>query len=151
MYEETIDYCRQNLNPNDPLLANALNELANNSDTETAIALYRQSIEILRHLPEQKMNLATNLANLGLSLSLIGKHDEAESPLRESLRLRQELFGADSPEVAKILTILSRTLFDKGDYAEAESLAREAVEIQQKNCPPDTEIFTPLSALWDAL
>jgi serine/threonine-protein kinase len=152
IYTEAVAYCRQNLPPDAPLLANALNELANTSDNDAAIALYRQSTAILRRRPELKPELATQLANLGLTLHLVRQFDEAEAALRESLQMKREIFGADSPQVAIVLTYLSRALYDKGDAVQAETTAREALAIQQRKLPANhRDIMASCAALGRAL
>ena len=135
LYREVLDYALKNLGENDSIVGDVSNELANlirDRDYEQAIALYRRSERIVRPLPEERADLATTLSNLGMVLTDAGRFDEAETSLRESIAIRRELFGDDSPTLSVVKTRLSRVYFYRGDYAKAETEARAAVAIQEK-------------------
>jgi serine/threonine protein kinase/tetratricopeptide (TPR) repeat protein len=138
IYRELLDFARRNYGNKDDLVAETANDLANivrNKDYEGAIALYREAIEIIRPQPDKRMNLATFLANISNPLIDVGRYDEAETALLESLAIRRELFGEQSPSLAIVLTRLSRVRFYKGGYARAEAEARAAVGIQEQALP----------------
>ncbi len=137
-YREVLDFAQQNLSPDDSVIADVSNELANiirENDYEAAAALYRQAIAIVRPLPEKRMDMATTLLNLGMVLMNAGRVDEAEVALRESLAIRREVFGDNSPSTASVMVQLSRAHLYRGDYQQAEKEARQALAIQEKTLP----------------
>ncbi len=61
-----------------------------------------------------------------------GRCTESEVSTREALRIRRELFGADSLEVADTLHNLCVVLGDEDKYAESEATAREMLAIRRR-------------------
>jgi tetratricopeptide (TPR) repeat protein len=55
------------------------------------------------------------------------KFDEAESMMRRSLEMRKDLLGVDSADYASGLTGLGNLLRNRGDYARAEGVYRDAI------------------------
>lgn len=138
LYREVLDYAIKNLGENDPIVGDVSNELANlirDRDYETAITLYRQSERIVRPVSDERADLATTLSNLGMVLTDAGRFDEAEAALRESLAIRREIFGNDSPTLSVAMARLSRVHLYRGDYGQAEFEARRAIEIQERTLP----------------
>lgn len=135
----------------DPLFkAGAVSELANAisyqrpGDPE-AVALYRESIVLGDSIGTPQATV--NLHNLAVTLVRAGKLDEGETAVRESLR-RIDAMPRPIPERASALRTLAVLLFQKGRYAEAEPLAREAVEFAIKTRPPDHPLLPNNKAWW---
>ena len=66
-----------------------------------------------------------------------GRYDEAEPLYKRSLEVRENLFGADHPEVTASLSSLARLYEDKSRYAEAEGIVKRAIAIREKAFGPD--------------
>jgi tetratricopeptide (TPR) repeat protein len=76
-----------------------------------------------------------------------GKLDEGETAVRESLR-RINAMPKPIPERASALRTLAVLLYQKGQYSEAEPLAREAVEFAIKTRPPSHPLLPNNKAWW---
>ncbi|HEX9733867.1 MAG TPA: serine/threonine-protein kinase [Thermoanaerobaculia bacterium] len=87
------------------------------------------------------------LSTLGTVYGNLGDHDQAESLLREAVRLRQSVFGERDPLVALSLSALGLVLQSKGDYDEAEEAFREAIAISSEGDPEPTRLPTYLNNL----
>jgi tetratricopeptide (TPR) repeat protein/tRNA A-37 threonylcarbamoyl transferase component Bud32 len=130
--------------------AGALSELANAisyqrpGDAE-AIALYRESIALGDSAGS--LQAVVNLHNLAVALVRRGHLDEGEAAVRESLR-RMDGVAWPMPERASALRTLAVLLFQQGRYAEAEPLAREAVEFAIKTRPPNHPLLPNNKAWW---
>ncbi len=72
----------------------------------------------------------TAMQYLGDVLNDQNKHAEAEKIYRETLQAQRSAFGAgDDHDVMQVLTTLAETLFRQERLGEAESLAREALDM----------------------
>jgi tetratricopeptide (TPR) repeat protein len=71
------------------------------------------------------------LLTIGTSQFHLGHLERAESLLREALRVRIEVSGADSPLVARIQNVLALVRDDLGDSVEAEKLLRDSIVIRE--------------------
>ena len=80
----------------------------------------------LRGQPEIEAGIRSTLASTYQSL---GVFDVAVTHARRALELRREVFGADDPSVARSLLDLGDALFERGDYAGAEPVLREALAL----------------------
>jgi tetratricopeptide (TPR) repeat protein len=69
---------------------------------------------------------------IGSAYRRLGLLDEAKVHLNAALDLRQQVFGPDHPEVAKVLAEDCWRLMEEGDLAGAESRARDALKIHGK-------------------
>jgi eukaryotic-like serine/threonine-protein kinase len=80
------------------------------------------------------------------------RSDQAESMLREALRIQTRVGGRHHPETAALLNSLAQVLMRKGDYAGAETLCREAVVLQREFFDTNhLELAATLGTLGDAL
>ena len=57
--------------------------------------------------------------------------------LKEALKVAEETFGSDHPNVATSLNNLAMLYQAQGNYAEAERLYKRALEIREKSLGPD--------------
>lgn len=94
---------------------------------------------------------AESLGRLGAYLQYNAENDEAERLLRESLRLREELFGPESLEFAQGAYDLAIFARDAGQRAEALMLAERALAIRERLPASDTRLAEALDALGSIL
>ncbi len=85
--------------------------------------------DALRDQPEVRAEL---LHSSGSILNVLYESDDARDQLREALAIRRELHGADHPEVVRSMSALAAAYRDLGEYEEAETLARGAVETARR-------------------
>jgi len=118
--------------------ATALNNVAN---TYADLGRYDESELALRETlavdraalqGEERRRLAYSLNNLAAVLADQEKYDEAVEFHHESLALRRELMGDDSPEVAVSLANMGFALEGAGDLVAAESTLTAAVEAAER-------------------
>jgi tetratricopeptide (TPR) repeat protein len=92
---------------------------------EEALALARKS--------GTKEEIATSLKNLGEISTHMGRQTEAEAYNKESIAIRQKLFGPDGLEVALSWRSLGFTYFLSEKMDDAEMCFEEVLRIQVKN------------------
>ena len=66
-----------------------------------------------------------------------GQYSEAVRVAREALKVAEETFGFDHPDVAKSLNNLAEACRVQGKYTEAEPLYKRSLEITEKTLGPD--------------
>jgi serine/threonine-protein kinase len=88
-----------------------------------------------------RADLSEAIASIYSSLSM---HDSAQSLLEESLTLREQVHGAASAEYANTVQALAQLAETKGDYATAESLARQALQTRRQLGEPIGLVSTAL-------
>jgi tetratricopeptide (TPR) repeat protein len=74
---------------------------------------------------------------IGFWLTLEGRYLEAGYDLREGLAMRRRLFSADHPDVASSLENLAILQVATGDYPQALTSARTAIDIYTRALSPD--------------
>ncbi len=131
--ETSIEILRQQLGPDHPHIARALNDLVAvahaKGDHQQAESYSRDSIAMRQRL-DAEADLVKSRNNLAALLLLRGKLDEAEAIYRESLTSRREAFGDRHRNVAVSLSNLATVLLAGGDFDAAEPLLRESLEIR---------------------
>ena len=76
---------------------------------------------------EQSLASATELNEKAIELYKQGKYDEAVPLLEQSLKIRQQVLGAEHPDVATSLNNLAELYNAKGRYTEAKPLYIKAL------------------------
>jgi tetratricopeptide (TPR) repeat protein len=99
---------------------------------EEAIALYRQALELCAELVVRDDVCARSRNNLGQVFYRADRLDEAETAMREALAERRRLFGEDHPTIAYSLSTLSNVATRRQDYAAAQQLARDALDLLER-------------------
>ena len=104
-----------------------------NSNRETTVrdlldVVAKRAPQELREYPAARAQL---LFDIGTSQFHLGHSDRADPLLREALRLRVQLYGEQSPLVARVQNVLALVRNELGDHAEAEKLLRESLVIRR--------------------
>jgi non-specific serine/threonine protein kinase/serine/threonine-protein kinase len=104
-----------------------------NRQKETTVRelLDEAALRIPTELKGYPASRAELLLTIGTSQFHLGHLERAESLLREALRVRIEVSGADSPLVARIQNVLALVRDDLGDSVEAEKLLRDSIVIRE--------------------
>jgi tetratricopeptide (TPR) repeat protein/CHAT domain-containing protein len=91
--------------------------------------LLEEALGLLRAQSATSAALAAVLNNLSQTYWELGDFASADDLLRESLEVRREVHGPQSPAVARALHQLGRLRFEAGDYHEARELLEQALEM----------------------
>ncbi len=112
--------------------------LENLGETEAALELKLDSLEVLRRLyGEENSVVAQFTNNVAYNLHNAGRFDEAEQLYRQALDVGERRLGPDHVEVAEVLSNIGRLLMDQGRYLDAEPLTRRAAEIMTSSVDED--------------
>jgi tetratricopeptide (TPR) repeat protein/DNA-binding XRE family transcriptional regulator len=143
LYRKALHIQEQQLGPEHPDVAHALNGLASlyfeQSKYMEAEPLYQQALHIwgqqLKPEYPEMANALTNLATLYLQQ---GKYTEAESFYQRALYIWEQQLGPPDPRIAYTLSGLGVLYFQQqGRYAEAEALLRRALRIREQQLGPE--------------
>ncbi len=116
------------------------------TETEAAMALYREAVEFLPPLAEEL--LAEYLNKYGTAAYQSGDHETATAAFERSLRHLERTLGGDHADVATALNNLALLYYSRGNMDRAEPLYRRALEIDEKILgPDDTGVATDLNNL----
>ena len=85
-----------------------------------------------QHEPPQVDILAALLEKLSSLVLVVGRFEKAEHLLQKSLLMRQGQVGLGHPSLATSLTLLAGIYSTRGQWDEAESLLRRALEITKE-------------------
>jgi len=93
-----------------------------------------------RALDEDPEIQADLYQTLGTMYDQLGKYDQADALLKASLAQRKTTDGADSAKVAESLIALANLRNDQAQLAEAETLARQGLQMSRAHLAPDHPI-----------
>lgn len=135
--ERALEVRRQELAPDDPLIAESMNSLGalryTMGNLVEAEKLFRGALDIRRKkLGEENYEVSTSLNDLAMTLNSLGRYDEAEPLYRQALAIRQKLFPKEHPDIAQSLNNLGMFLYRRAKYDEAEKLFRQALEMNRR-------------------
>ena len=100
-----------------------------NADYTTAIAAFREALDLYRSLAAESEDVATGLNSLAAAEKASGELDAAEAHYREALRVAR---AVGYPEgVANNTGNLAGMALDREDWPTAETLAREALPLAE--------------------
>lgn len=80
---------------------------------------------------------AATLATSASKLLDDGKFDDAVSPARRALQIREKLLPANDIRIAASLSTLGKIYFSKRDYKAAREVFQRLLQIQEQNLGPD--------------
>ncbi len=121
-------------------------------DREAAEASFRTSIELhRRNLGDRHPTLANTLQNLSVLLRNLGEYDEAEALVRESLAIREAVYG-DGGQVELSLNTLGNLYRDTGRTEEAIQVLSDLLERRiARTGPNSTQVAVARNNLARAL
>ncbi|MDG2054597.1 MAG: serine/threonine-protein kinase [Phycisphaerales bacterium] len=101
-------------------------------DYEVALDLYNQALRIRDSDPNvEPGDLADTIDYLGSTYQMLGDFDEARALAERSRKMKIDLYGAQSEQVAATTNNIGWQLMLQKKYAEAEPHFRESLEILQ--------------------
>jgi serine/threonine protein kinase/Flp pilus assembly protein TadD len=107
-------------------------------NTVTAREILDRGAEKIRtELPDRPEVRAGLMETMGEVYSNLGLYDQAAQLIDEVQQIRLDLYPGDHPDVVRVLFLQSQMQQLRGDYAESERLAREALEMQRRVDPQD--------------
>jgi tetratricopeptide (TPR) repeat protein len=109
------------------------NVLLKADQLDRAIECYRHAASALASDYESRKDQLTYRLNLGLSLGLAGRLDEAEAELRQGLQERLAFYGREHAGYAFGLEPLAHVLLQRGDVRQAREVVDEAVDNLWRN------------------
>jgi serine/threonine-protein kinase len=149
LLDHALETIRQIDGPRSLRYANGLSDYAvglqGAGDAPRAAETYRSAIAIYREFGAKDL-LETPLGNLGLTYQRLGRFDDAERSMRETLALSKAGPKAGTRGEGRWLLGLADVLREAGKLDEAEPLMQQAVAIMERDAGPD-HAFLPES-LW---
>jgi serine/threonine-protein kinase len=116
---------------------------SNPSETQAQEVTVREAVERMaekvEQLEEEPALQAALRFQVGGLYSSLYQFDKAEVQLRESLRIRRQLYPGPNLEVAESANDLGKALYFQGDVEEAEALVTEAWQLRRRLLGPDAE------------
>ncbi len=144
LYRTTLDARIRVLGPTHPDVAVSSINLANimhaAAQFDSAMVYQQRSIQILEHPTNQNRKdegmLATLYYNMGNTYFAIDERQKALEYIRQSLAIRERLFGAESLETAYSLYGLGNMHLSMGEGAKGITYHRKALNIRLKKLKP---------------
>ena len=81
---------------------------------------------------QAQIDLANRLDKQAILDYKQGRHTDAETLFKRSLKIREKIHGAEHPEVALVLNNLAFIYENRGSYAEAEQFYKRSLKIFEK-------------------
>jgi eukaryotic-like serine/threonine-protein kinase len=113
---------------------------------DEAEAVTGEAVELYRRLGPSTPGFSAALVNHGVSLFHVGKFAEAEVLLQEGLGVDFSQLPPDHPQLAVGLSSLATVLQYRGDFAAAERVFRQALEMYAR-LPATRQYWEPMSLL----
>jgi serine/threonine-protein kinase len=101
------------------------------------ITLVDQGVQEARSLDSEPAVQAQLYETLGDIYQKLGKLEQANALFHSALEKRKALFGTDHAEVGDTLVALGLLRTDQAQMEEGERLAREGLEMNRRNLPPN--------------
>ncbi len=102
-----------------------------NGQLDSAELTFQSALSILRDSSAADgVEAALAFNGLGNVLRRLGRYQEAFDQLKQAHSLRTALFGGDHPRTSNVLMNMAFTAVDMGDFARAESLYAECLQIR---------------------
>jgi tetratricopeptide (TPR) repeat protein len=150
-YQHAVDLADK-IQPHDPRLVTALDQLGNNYfgwNASAATSAYEQELKAAQDLfgPESP-NLTGPLQSLGRNALMQHDYATAEKFFFQAVDVNEKVFGESSDSVANSLIQASAVYFVQKDYAKAEPYVVRAVNIDESLYGKDSiDLVVPLSTI----
>lgn len=135
--DESLDIARRLYGAESTWVARVLNSrgrlLRERGDTQQALSIYEQAVEIARGFGPAHPDLTTYLVNYGVPLYIEGHLEEARRVLEEALERARETLPAEHFHLALVLNALALRHRQAGDPVAAEPLMRETTAIVERS------------------
>ena len=156
LFVKTLDARRRVLGPEHPNTLRAMNNLAllylDQRKYTQAEPLFHKLLEVQRRvMGEEHPDGLTYANNLALLYERQGRNDEAASLYTNVLKSRRRVLGANHPATLTTIASLGRVRLHLREYAEAESLLREALKGQEEKTPDAWQRYNSQSMLGASL
>jgi tetratricopeptide (TPR) repeat protein len=137
-----VELARTSLTAADPLRSVALTGLA---DVLMQLEEFSQAIQLCQEAlvadrkrgPEDAAVMARTLSTMAQAYFYSGDLAAAEAPMREALRVREQVLGMHHALTAQSLTDLGGLLYQSGRYDEATSIYKQALPIHREVYGPE--------------
>ena len=130
-------------NESHPGLANPLECLGivsrRRGNLNNAESFYRQAVDLQKQSGTAPVQSVGTRYNLALVLRDLGRLDEAELMLRETLEIERRAKGKDHTDTAQQMAALGSVLTAAGKLDEAEKILRNALKIQRRDLPENED------------
>ncbi len=140
MNREVLAYRLRRLGSDHPMVAYSLDNLGEvlfkQGRFEEAREHHARALEIEKKGLGETPDMGLTLYNLGVALQALGKKDEAERWLRESLRVRLRFLEESNPDVAASQAALGRLLVAKGQRNQGVDLLRKSLATLSRSLGP---------------
>lgn len=151
-YRDALELLEDKYGINSYVIVRYINNLADvlvaSGNFDEAEELYQRALRIKNNSESRDSDIATSLDGLAALLRNTNRSKEAEPFIRESLSIREKIYGLDHPDVATSLNNLGLMLYEIGRYHEAEPLFRRGLAIYEAQYGPDhTEVAASLCNL----
>jgi tetratricopeptide (TPR) repeat protein len=142
LLSRAVELARTSLTAADPLRSMALTGLA---DVLMQLEKFPQAIQLCQEAlvadrkrgPQDAAVMARTLSTLGQAYFYSGDLAAAEAPLREALRVREQVLGMHHALTAQSLNDLGGLLYQSGRYDEATSIYEQALPIHREIYGPE--------------
>lgn len=129
------------LGPNHPETARSLNNLGAVlyllGDYRSSELYYKRALEIRESvLGRDHIDTTTSMGNLGDLYGTLGDNTKAQRLIKNALSIRERVNG-NSPETAEMLGRYAGTVFDSGNFREAEAIFAQSNSMFEKTLGPN--------------
>lgn len=122
-FAKCLEIYKNSVGVNHILYSAGLNNLGlvclDKKDTAGAASLFEKCSSILKNLPDARDEYATSLTNTASLYYQIGRYDEAEKNLIESIKMYEDELGTWSPHYHSSMNTLGLVYAAKEDYVKA--------------------------------
>ncbi len=141
MYREALKLRTENLDPDDPGVATAMNNLGSllaSAGRPGAEELHNQAYEIrVKSLPKDHPDLAISMTNRGLYFKRDGHYATARTLLVQAKEIVESKFGLRDPRYTDALERLGHLCEAEGKFAEAQKYHLGALRFREQIFAPD--------------
>jgi len=107
------------------------------ADSMRVVTLVERGVQEAKTLTSDPKVQAELYQNLGSIYQKLGKYDQADTLLHNSLEQRKSLFGANSPEVAETLVAIAMLRDEQAQFEDAERFVRQGLDMTRRKLPPN--------------